>query len=192
MFAQLVYVIRKLVCKLSEKNVPPSWFLRPSWSNEVVVTRVAICAADWEFLWKTKWWTVINPRKRRGPCKGMLFIAGALPANSRSYKGFFKYISIAFFSRAWSEKGIEVFLGNLFSELQVGLDVKEQDRRTWRTNNSDQWLTKARVGCSRLPQTILTHLPTCSPNFPSVSYLDERTLTYKPDVSDNGGFYLSF
>ena len=47
------------------------------------------------------------------------------------------------------------------------------------------------TGCPRLlseiksgkinvtPRATLTHL-SCSPNFPSASYLDERTLTYEP------------
>ena len=36
---------------------------------------------------------------------------------------------------------------------------------------------------SDTPRATLTHLSCCSPNFPRVSYLDERTLTYEPIVN---------
>ena len=43
---------------------------------------------------------------------------------------------------------------------------------------------KQLVHTSATPRAFLTHL-SCSPNFPRASYLDERTLTYKPIVNYN-------
>ena len=47
------------------------------------------------------------------------------------------------------------------------------------------WRALKKLGLlSATPRATLTHL-SCSPNFPRASYLDERTLTYKPIVNYN-------